>query len=150
MGSHNERQWCRVGTFLKALGSLHLTSWVVCTRASLPTAHWDLSHRILGSCTGLMQAIQVLVLASKDLQREIVESGRVSRRAGREGSVGGQGLGQHGIATGVVQSCVLTARTAVSIEVVCPKPRPQVSVLHPEVANAISTALMLHRGAHDT
>ncbi|KFP24046.1 Huntingtin-interacting protein 1, partial [Colius striatus] len=32
--------------------------------------------RILGSCTGLMQAIHVLVLASKDLQREIVESGR--------------------------------------------------------------------------
>ncbi|KAM9257084.1 LOW QUALITY PROTEIN: huntingtin-interacting protein 1 [Cariama cristata] len=29
-----------------------------------------------GSCTGLMQAIHVLVLASKDLQREIVESGR--------------------------------------------------------------------------
>lgn len=37
-----------------------------------------MSHRILGSCTGLMQAIRVLVLASKDLQREIVESGRVS------------------------------------------------------------------------
>lgn len=36
------------------------------------------SCRILGSCTGLMQAIQDLVLASKDLQREIVESGRVS------------------------------------------------------------------------
>lgn len=123
MGSHNETQCCRVGIFLKALGSLHFTSCVVCTRASLLTAHWDLSHRILGSCTGLMQAIQVLVLASKDLQREIVESGRVSRRAGSEGSVGGQGLGQHGIATGVVQSCVLTARTAASIEAVCPSPR---------------------------
>lgn len=35
--------------------------------------------RILGSCTSLMQAIQVLIVASKDLQREIVESGRVSR-----------------------------------------------------------------------
>lgn len=34
--------------------------------------------RILGSCTSLMQAIQVLIMASKDLQREIVESGRVS------------------------------------------------------------------------
>lgn len=34
--------------------------------------------RILGSCTSLMQAIQVLIVASKDLQREIVESGRVS------------------------------------------------------------------------
>ncbi|KFO35487.1 Huntingtin-interacting protein 1, partial [Fukomys damarensis] len=31
---------------------------------------------ILGSCTSLMQAIQVLIVASKDLQREIVESGR--------------------------------------------------------------------------
>ncbi|KAI1231977.1 hypothetical protein IHE44_0007623 [Lamprotornis superbus] len=39
---------------------------------------WCLSCRILGSCTGLMQAIHVLVLASKDLQREIVESGRFS------------------------------------------------------------------------
>lgn len=34
--------------------------------------------RILGSCTSLMQAIQVLIVASKELQREIVESGRVS------------------------------------------------------------------------
>lgn len=33
--------------------------------------------RILGSCTSLMQAIQVLIVASKDLQKEIVESGRV-------------------------------------------------------------------------
>uniref|UniRef100_A0A452UCH7 Huntingtin interacting protein 1 n=1 Tax=Ursus maritimus TaxID=29073 RepID=A0A452UCH7_URSMA len=33
-------------------------------------------HQILGSCTSLMQAIQVLIVASKDLQREIVESGR--------------------------------------------------------------------------
>ncbi|XP_025071473.1 huntingtin-interacting protein 1 isoform X3 [Alligator sinensis] len=42
----------------------------------------EVNERILGSCTGLMQAIQVLVLASKDLQREIVESGRgaASRR----------------------------------------------------------------------
>ncbi|NXC41749.1 HIP1 protein, partial [Penelope pileata] len=36
----------------------------------------EVNEKILGSCTGLMQAIQVLVLASKDLQREIVESGR--------------------------------------------------------------------------
>ncbi|XP_066491362.1 huntingtin-interacting protein 1 isoform X2 [Tiliqua scincoides] len=36
----------------------------------------EVNERILGSCTGLMQAIQALVLASKDLQREIVESGR--------------------------------------------------------------------------
>lgn len=46
-------------------------------------AQWSLSRRILGSCTGLMQAIRVLVLASKDLQREIVESGRVSWDRGR-------------------------------------------------------------------
>lgn len=57
-------------------------------------AQWGLSCRILGSCTGLMQAIHVLVLASKDLQREIVESGRVSwgqgcrRGAGRTRSSG--------------------------------------------------------------
>lgn len=50
-------------------------------------AQWSLSCRILGSCTGLMQAIHVLVLASKDLQREIVESGRVSwDRGGRKGA----------------------------------------------------------------
>ncbi|XDA89261.1 hypothetical protein R6Z07F_018896 [Ovis aries] len=36
----------------------------------------EVNERILGSCTGLMQAIQILVLASKELQREIVESGR--------------------------------------------------------------------------
>uniref|UniRef100_A0A8D0G6D6 Huntingtin interacting protein 1 n=1 Tax=Sphenodon punctatus TaxID=8508 RepID=A0A8D0G6D6_SPHPU len=36
----------------------------------------EVNERILGSCTSLMQAIQVLVLASKDLQRDIVESGR--------------------------------------------------------------------------
>ncbi|NXP35555.1 HIP1 protein, partial [Leiothrix lutea] len=36
----------------------------------------EVNERILGSCTGLMQAIHILVLASKDLQREIVESGR--------------------------------------------------------------------------
>ncbi|KAM8777022.1 huntingtin-interacting protein 1 [Rhynchonycteris naso] len=36
----------------------------------------EVNERILGSCTNLMQAIQVLIVASKDLQREIVESGR--------------------------------------------------------------------------
>jgi len=36
--------------------------------------------RILASCTELMQAIKALVLSSKDLQRDIVESGRVSPR----------------------------------------------------------------------
>lgn len=34
--------------------------------------------RILASCTDLMQAIKELVLSSKHLQRDIVESGRVS------------------------------------------------------------------------
>lgn len=58
-------------------------------------AEWGLSCRILGSCTGLMQAIRVLVLASKDLQREIVESGRVSQGRGMEQ----QGLGQLGVTT---------------------------------------------------
>ncbi|XP_058269751.1 huntingtin-interacting protein 1 isoform X2 [Hemibagrus wyckioides] len=36
----------------------------------------EVNERILASCTELMQAIKVLVLASKDLQREIVEDGR--------------------------------------------------------------------------
>ncbi|XP_016054500.1 PREDICTED: huntingtin-interacting protein 1 [Miniopterus natalensis] len=36
----------------------------------------EVNERILGSCTSLMQTIQVLIVASKDLQREIVESGR--------------------------------------------------------------------------
>ncbi|MBN3293933.1 HIP1 protein, partial [Polypterus senegalus] len=36
----------------------------------------EVNERILASCTDLMQAIKVLVLSSKDLQREIVESGR--------------------------------------------------------------------------
>lgn len=37
--------------------------------------------RILASCTELMQAIKELILSSKDLQRDIVESGRVSYTA---------------------------------------------------------------------
>ncbi|XP_003500976.1 huntingtin-interacting protein 1 isoform X1 [Cricetulus griseus] len=36
----------------------------------------EVNERILGSCTSLMQAIKVLVVTSKDLQKEIVESGR--------------------------------------------------------------------------
>ncbi|XP_076832542.1 huntingtin-interacting protein 1 [Brachyhypopomus gauderio] len=36
----------------------------------------EVNERILASCTELMQAIKGLVLASKDLQRDIVESGR--------------------------------------------------------------------------
>ncbi|XP_063061509.1 huntingtin-interacting protein 1 [Engraulis encrasicolus] len=36
----------------------------------------EVNERILGSCTDLMEAIKVLVLSSKDLQRDIVESGR--------------------------------------------------------------------------
>ncbi|NXF24905.1 HIP1 protein, partial [Rhodinocichla rosea] len=45
-------------------------------RAGNTGVQLEVNERILGSCTGLMQAIRVLVLASKDLQREIVESGR--------------------------------------------------------------------------
>ncbi|XP_041096898.1 huntingtin-interacting protein 1 isoform X2 [Polyodon spathula] len=36
----------------------------------------EVNERILASCTDLMQAIKVLILSSKDLQRDIVESGR--------------------------------------------------------------------------
>ncbi|KAM8977063.1 huntingtin-interacting protein 1 [Pelodytes ibericus] len=36
----------------------------------------QVNERILGSCTDLMQGIQALIMASKDLQKEIVESGR--------------------------------------------------------------------------
>ncbi|XP_046891906.1 huntingtin-interacting protein 1 [Hypomesus transpacificus] len=36
----------------------------------------EVNEKILASCTELMQAIKVLVLSSKDLQRDIVESGR--------------------------------------------------------------------------
>ncbi|KAL4630894.1 huntingtin-interacting protein 1-like isoform X1 [Arapaima gigas] len=36
----------------------------------------EVNERILASCTELMEAIKVLVLSSKDLQRDIVESGR--------------------------------------------------------------------------
>uniref|UniRef100_A0A1A8GVF5 Huntingtin-interacting protein 1 n=1 Tax=Nothobranchius korthausae TaxID=1143690 RepID=A0A1A8GVF5_9TELE len=36
----------------------------------------EVNERILASCTELMQAIKELVLSSKDLQRDIVESGR--------------------------------------------------------------------------
>ncbi|XP_058020574.1 huntingtin-interacting protein 1 isoform X6 [Ahaetulla prasina] len=46
------------------------------SRAGDRGVKFEVNERILGSCTDLMQAIQVLVLASKDLQQEIVESGR--------------------------------------------------------------------------
>ncbi|XP_022525964.1 huntingtin-interacting protein 1 isoform X1 [Astyanax mexicanus] len=36
----------------------------------------EVNERILASCTELMQAIKVLVLSSKDLQKDIVEGGR--------------------------------------------------------------------------
>ncbi|XP_076591001.1 huntingtin-interacting protein 1 isoform X1 [Chaetodon auriga] len=36
----------------------------------------EVNERILGSCTELMQAIKELILSSKNLQRDIVESGR--------------------------------------------------------------------------
>uniref|UniRef100_A0AAY4AXX1 Huntingtin-interacting protein 1-related protein n=1 Tax=Denticeps clupeoides TaxID=299321 RepID=A0AAY4AXX1_9TELE len=36
----------------------------------------EVNERILASCTELMEAIKVLVLSSKELQKEIVESGR--------------------------------------------------------------------------
>ncbi|XP_078081206.1 huntingtin-interacting protein 1 isoform X3 [Mustelus asterias] len=36
----------------------------------------EVNERILASCTDLMHAVKMLVLASKDLQRDIVESGR--------------------------------------------------------------------------
>nr|XP_060505205.1 huntingtin-interacting protein 1 isoform X3 [Panthera onca] len=46
------------------------------SRAGDTGVKMEVNERILGSCTSLMQAIQVLIVASKDLQREIVESGR--------------------------------------------------------------------------
>nr|XP_045731512.1 huntingtin-interacting protein 1 isoform X3 [Mirounga angustirostris] len=46
------------------------------SRAGDTGVQLEVNERILGSCTSLMQAIQVLIVASKDLQREIVESGR--------------------------------------------------------------------------
>ncbi|KAL7987105.1 hypothetical protein Chor_006024 [Crotalus horridus] len=46
------------------------------SRAGDRGVKFEVNERILGSCTDLMQAIQVLVLASKDLQQDIVESGR--------------------------------------------------------------------------
>ncbi|XP_043858491.1 huntingtin-interacting protein 1 isoform X1 [Dromiciops gliroides] len=46
------------------------------SRAGDTGAKLEVNERILGSCTSLMQAIQILIVASKDLQREIVESGR--------------------------------------------------------------------------
>lgn len=85
---------------------------------SCPTseAQWGLSRRILGSCTGLMQAIHVLVLASKDLQREIVESGRVSEdsAAGRAWAAGAWPAGGRHVLAG---ASALDARSS------CPSPR---------------------------
>nr|XP_035136164.2 huntingtin-interacting protein 1 isoform X5 [Callithrix jacchus] len=57
---------------IKAIGEEMLSK----SRAGDTGVKLEVNERILGSCTGLMQAIQVLIVASKDLQREIVESGR--------------------------------------------------------------------------
>lgn len=61
-------------------------SWFRNEKVSCPLSSYCpqpfLFPRILGSCTSLMQAIKVLVVASKDLQKEIVESGRVSSKQG--------------------------------------------------------------------
>ncbi|XP_066551517.1 huntingtin-interacting protein 1 isoform X2 [Amia ocellicauda] len=46
------------------------------SRAADSGVKMEVNERILASCTELMQAIKVLVLSSKDLQRDIVESGR--------------------------------------------------------------------------
>lgn len=48
---------------------------------SFQSVHFCVSRRILASCTELMQTIKELILSSKHLQREIVESGRVSLKA---------------------------------------------------------------------
>lgn len=91
---------------------------------SCPTseAQWGLSRRILGSCTGLMQAIHVLVLASKDLQREIVESGRVSkdRAAGRAWAAGAWPAGGRHVLSGDV---LLAGASALDARSSCPSPR---------------------------
>ncbi|KAF3847871.1 hypothetical protein F7725_020899 [Dissostichus mawsoni] len=46
------------------------------SRASDTGIHMEVNERILASCTELMQAIKQLVVSSKSLQRDIVESGR--------------------------------------------------------------------------
>lgn len=56
--------------FLASVVKLYIMSVFVLCSAAL--------CRILASCTDLMQAIKELVLSSKNLQRDIVESGRVS------------------------------------------------------------------------
>ncbi|XP_071061308.1 huntingtin-interacting protein 1 isoform X2 [Pseudochaenichthys georgianus] len=46
------------------------------SRESDTGIHMEVNERILASCTELMQAIKQLVVSSKNLQRDIVESGR--------------------------------------------------------------------------
>ncbi|TRY91823.1 hypothetical protein DNTS_012453 [Danionella cerebrum] len=46
------------------------------TRKDASGVQLEVNERILNSCTDLMKAIRLLVLASTDLQKEIVESGR--------------------------------------------------------------------------
>uniref|UniRef100_A0A673KWY9 Huntingtin-interacting protein 1-related protein n=1 Tax=Sinocyclocheilus rhinocerous TaxID=307959 RepID=A0A673KWY9_9TELE len=46
------------------------------TRKDTTGVQLEVNERILNSCTDLMKAIRLLVLASTDLQKEIVESGR--------------------------------------------------------------------------
>lgn len=86
----------------------------------------DLFCRILGSCTGLMQAIHILVLASKDLQREIVESGRVSQGQGCGQGTGQQGLGQSRVTMYLLRVCCSrpwpTEESVLAPRTSCPNP----------------------------
>lgn len=59
------------------------------SRAQQSGVRLEVNERILDSCTGLTQAIRVLIQKSKTLQREIVEQGRVSE--GTKWSVSGPG-----------------------------------------------------------
>ncbi|XP_069470875.1 huntingtin-interacting protein 1 isoform X3 [Ambystoma mexicanum] len=56
--------------------SLRIEEMLSKSRAGDSGVKLEVNEKILESCTDLMQAIQMLVRASKDLQKDIVESGR--------------------------------------------------------------------------
>lgn len=98
---------------LPRLGRREEGSFFLVSACDASDGRFPLVNRILGSCTSLMQAIQVLIVASKDLQREIVESGRVSRAWGpgtgrRSLTVAPRGSLESSCAAGL--SCVPSSR----------------------------------------
>ncbi|XP_032901935.1 huntingtin-interacting protein 1 isoform X2 [Amblyraja radiata] len=75
LGDLVEQEMCSTSAAVEA-ATARIEEMLNKSRAGDTGAKLEVNARILESCTGLMHTIKVLVLSSKDLQRDIVESGR--------------------------------------------------------------------------